>query len=69
MRKKDAEPEECRDCGHLVYPVVVVPVRRLQQSCRALIWDPSGEERRCGCESFVHRLPTTRPRHRLSATD
>jgi hypothetical protein len=66
MRNKDAEPEPCGDCGHLVYPTFVVPVRRQQQSCRVLVSGSPSDGTRCGCENTAHRLPTMRPRHRLS---
>jgi hypothetical protein len=60
MQNAVAEPSPCTECGHLVYEPLLAPVLHQQDACRAF---DGGE--RCGCTSAVHRLPTTRPRHRL----
>jgi hypothetical protein len=62
------EPTPCPECGHLVYPPLMAPVRHPQQSCRALTSEPTPPAAtRCGCSHALHRVPSTRPRHRLEA--
>jgi len=69
MRRKSSRPEPCDDCGHPVYPTLLIPVRRRQDSCRVLVSGSPAAGDRCGCTNPVHSGPTMRPRHRLDAGD
>src|SRR4051794_37910379 len=65
MKVDPVELSPCPDCGHFVYRPLVAPIRHQQSSCRAVLSDDHPETARCGCGNVAHRLPTTRPRHRL----